>query len=140
MSYRYSDSQKSRLKNLEVLIDLVRYIQTQIDCFMLPVDKIILEYTSANNSQISEALKKSKLSESCENLKPIIDKEEYEAFLSLSKSLGRGYRDEQIKLCEICLNSLKDIYEKHKSDMQSKIKTNRAFYLLGSVMIVILFI
>lgn len=140
MSYRYSDSQKSRLKNLEYLIGLVRYIRTQIDCFMLPVDKIISDYTSDDNSQIASELKKSSFPKSAENLKNILGIEEYEVILNLSKSLGRGYRDEQLKLCEICIDSLDSIHEKHKADMQSKIKTYRAFCLLGSVMIIILFI
>jgi stage III sporulation protein AB len=142
MSYRYSDAQKKRLKNLDSLIDLVRYIRTQIDCFMLPVDKIILDYTAGDNSSsdIASELKKDSFAKSAEKLKDIIGGEEYEAIASLSKSLGKGYRDEQLKLCGICLDSLESIYQKHKSDMQGKIKTYRAFCLLGSIMIIILFL
>lgn len=126
--------------NLEHLINLVRYIKTQIDCFMLPVDKIISDYTANNDSQISSELKKSSFPKSAENLKSIVGDEEYEAFLYLAKSLGRGYRDEQLKLCDICTKSLESVLEKQKSDMQPKIKTHRAFCLLGSVMIIILFL
>ena len=108
---------------------------------MLPVDKIIKEYKEDDDApEIIAELKKSRFSESVKNLKPLIGSDEYEALYLCSKSLGIGYKDEQIKLCTICLDTLQSVREKWKTEMNGKIKMYRAFCLLGSVMAIILFI
>jgi Stage III sporulation protein AB (spore_III_AB). len=142
LSRRYSDRQRERLQNLEALIDLVRHIRTQIDCFMLPADRVIKEYRE-NDSDIPyiiSELKKMRFPDSLQNLRHLLGGEEYEALRVFSHSLGLGYKEEQIKLCTICIDTLSVISEKWKAEMSGKIKMYRAFCLLGSVMAIILFI
>ena len=139
-SRRYAEGERGRLRDLESLMEFVRYVRTQIDCFLLPIDQITRDYKPREVSELTAILQKFPFPESIEKLRAHIHQEEYGVLETFANSLGRGYRDEQIKLCTLCLDGLEEIRTRQKKDIQSKIKMVRSFCLLGSLMVILLFL
>lgn len=140
MSRRYAETERGRVRNLESLMEFVRHVRTQIDCFLLPIDQITREYKPRETSELTAILQKFSFPESIDKLRPHLHQEEYGILETFANSLGRGYRDEQLKLCTLCLEGLEEICTRQKKDIQSKIKMVRSFCLLGSLMIILLFL
>ena len=115
---------------MEILIDFISYIKSQISYFSLPIDSIYSKYSS-NKAEIAE-IKKGNYS-SLKNFNENIRTET----ISFFESIGKGFKTEQISKCEILITNLTNELTALKADTKNKIKIFRAISLFISVCIII---
>lgn len=131
ISYFYDKNQKDKQQALQEICDFIEYIKLQIKLFVIPLEKIYEQYES--KSQHICAL----ISDGCvKGFSEKIDKELNKCF----KSLGKGYKDEQIKNLECAYIETKEELEKLKKEYSQKTKVFRAMAIFIGCSIVILLV
>ena len=101
--------EKKKIEEIEGLISLIRHIRNQIDCFSMPMGNILSSCTdillklgvSEKISSLSELA--SKLEVTCTECERIIN--------DFSSSIGKGYREREIKICDKAIGELEHIKE-----------------------------
>ena len=139
MAARYISSfEKNKIKRIEGIISFIKHIRDSIDCYSMPIEKII---TSGNallwemgidkgKKELSELLCEcgKGCGEDCEKI--------LEAF---SGTLGKGYREQQVRLCDEVISELESIRKKLVLVYPSKEKTTLAIcFTLGGALLILL--
>ena len=133
-------AERSKSEQIEAFISLLRYIRHQIDCYSIPMDRIfadcpldILEPLGGKENDMSfERLLKRK--------EIILEGEAKHILEEFSETLGKNYRDRQIKLCDIAISSLEGVRGAEQKKYAVKKKTVNALCLAAGGMVVILLI
>ena len=120
------------VKQSEAFIELIEYIKNQVECFLLPVDKILEACDKGLLSRCGfNADSRSPLSISeiidCSDL--YVDTEVAELMKKFANEFGSVYKDEQIRLCNHCISELRCYVNK----AQAKYTNDRKMYLGLSV-------
>lgn len=133
-SYFYEKTLKENMKNTDELYDLINYIKINIEYFSTPINEILISY-SYNSIFIQELIGKS-------NLKVLnfLDSNTKSNLNSFFNELGKGYKKEQIALCEYNLKILDALREKMKMEFSNKSKLFRSLSLFSGIGCVILLI
>ena len=140
-AYFLNSDARERVRRIDALIALVRYFKTEIECFALPIPKILERcprelllrcgYCRGDTpSDMSELLEGTVFS----------DGRAQESIESLCLGLGRGYREEQLALCGSCIQTLEERRQQLSSSLAARIKMNSALCLGGALAAVILFL
>lgn len=140
-TYTLNSSAKRSLEQIEGFISLVRHIRSQIECFSMPLptalercsDEVLAKcgYKGAKTvKSISELL------ESCSEE----DAESGKLMREFAASIGRGYRTEQLTLCDYYIGLLETRRKRVCEQLPSRLKRNSAVCLCGALAVVILLI
>lgn len=132
-SYYYENKLKCNINKIESLIDLVKYIKTRIEYYSMTLEEILRKY--GNKNPWKDALLNSTLigvNNLNENTKNDI--------LSFISAIGKGYKKEQLSLCEYTINSLNNELEKMKAEFTKKSKIYRSLSIFFGVGLVILIV
>ena len=90
--------ERRRLRVVEGWIDTIRYIRTQIDCYLTPLGEILERCPSTvGTTDLSALLASSRL---------YLDADTYRFLETFTRELGGSYREEQLKNCDFCLAEL----------------------------------
>lgn len=106
--------EKRRLRQTDSFIALIRYIRDRIDCYSTPIDKILSTCPEDILFEISGGGELSFKDLAARN-DIVLDGEGKRVLIEFSGSLGKNYRDRQIKLCDAAISSLEK-YRKDKAD------------------------
>ncbi len=133
-------SDKKRIDNLDAVIDLIAYIKNQIDLYATPLEKI---YKSIDRDKLKRLCLDSppkEFFEIVENKELTFDDETTRELSEFSSSLGKGYRDMQLKLCDRTLASLNNKKKALADAFPSRKKTVLAlcFGVGGAVLIALI--
>ena len=129
-SYTYENQCKKRLICLKDIYDYVYYVKLKIRHLNLTVEEIFEKYEK-------KEIIKLYLTESFDKLKDTGEKELINDFFS---SLGQGYKQEQLELCDYTLDGIsKKISDLEKSS-PTQIKIFRTFSLFICASIIIFLI
>lgn len=131
--------EKNKIEQIEAIIALIKRIRDRIDCYAMPVEKIL---NSAGDILLSLGIEKNitdftQLLSECE----IVCGEDCKKILNtFADTLGKGYREQQVKLCDTTISALEDIKRKLVSAYPSKKKTTIAlcFAFGGALLIALL--
>ena len=113
--------EKRKIEQLETFISLIKHVRNQIDCYSMPVEKILAmgsEFLKRlgvedGTSDFSRLLSECKI-ECGEDCKKIL--------YTFSENLGKGYREHQVKMCDGTLSELEDIRKRLLAAYPSKKK------------------
>lgn len=130
-SYYYEKSLKKKIKICEDGIDFISYVKVQIEYFSNPINVIFENYNL--NTDIKELLENKKNHKIFGNE---LDKNLYDFFTSI----GKGFKKEQLSLCDYTLTSLNSELLKMKSDYPSKSKVFRSLSMFFGICAIILLI
>ena len=133
-SYFYEKKLKEDIKNSEALYDLIRYIKNKIEYFSISVDDILKSYPNDD-----------------EFIRDLIYQKEQFNFNFLEKNiandikvffgkLGKGFKREQLSLCDYTLKVLEAERDKMKKEISKKAKAFHAlslFFGIGCVIFLI---
>ncbi len=120
-----ADFEKEKLSVLDGWLDLLRFIQEQIDCYLTPVqdilsvaDKALLAQCRCQKADrsLDAGLKRSALYLQAESLRLLS---------SFIKEIGGSYREEQLKRCDYYRQSLLSLRQKQAEELTGKIKLCR---------------
>ena len=126
----YEKREREKLNYFNQLVDFIAYIKKEISHFNLPIDEIYKR--STNKSPLIEEITAknyanlSFLDENC-------NKETVEFF----KTIGQGFKDEQITRCNLLINTLNKALDTQKNDYKNKVKVFRvmAFFISACIII-----
>lgn len=130
--------EKRRLSVLEAWIDLIFYIRTQIDCYLMPIGEILQTADRTllrgcmggpNEVELSVLLKRSAI---------YLGEEANRLLNSFVKEIGSSYREEQVKRCDYYLTALRGIREKQLEELPARVRVCTAISLCVSFGIAIL--
>lgn len=133
-SHLYDKKLKLSAENTRALSELIQYIKGQIEFFSKPLPKILSSYKT-NNSFIADVISNKENA----NLS-LIDKNVQNDVHILLSSLGKGFKTEQINLCNYTIDVLNNSYDKSSQEFVKKSKICRSLSLFISVCMVILLV
>ena len=115
ISYYYSSTERKRIAKVRGVSLLVRYIKDNVDWYSMPIDKILLSCREDILLNLGVENIASDLSELCKELEPMCDRESGRILKSLARDFGKGYREHQMKMCDVAISEL----EKHLEILES---------------------
>ena len=137
----FNSGTRQTLRQTEAFISLLRFIRSQIECFALPLPRALARcpaellrgcgYDSDEAPSSAEQLMRG-----C-NISDDNVRRGLERFFS---EVGRGYRKEQLSLCDYCISLLEERRAYMSSQLPMKMKVNSALSVAGAVAVVILLI
>lgn len=133
-SFFYEKKQKSVINNQEALIDFLAYIASQIDYFAKPINEIF--YTYKTNNSFVQSIIKNKENSDLSSIDNSLQKDVY----SFLNELGKGYKKEQLSICNYTKNVISVCTEKLKLEYSKKCKVYRSLSLFIGLSAVILLI
>lgn len=132
-SYLYEKHLKKKIQDAGELYELIIHIKSQIEYFAKPIKDIFNEYNTEN-----EAIKDVLTNKENSNLS-FLEGNTREASLSLLSELGKGYKKEQISLCEYTASSLLEYRRSLISDYSRRVRVSRSICLfMGACTIILL--
>ena len=114
--------EKKRVRVVEGWIDLIHYIRTQIDCYLMPMqeilangDRMLLEacMSPANAADLPEILNASSI---------YLDGGVRRLLERFIYKLGDGYREEQLLRCDECIRELQAHKERLSAELAMRIR------------------
>ena len=140
-AYLLNRADSAALEGTEGLIALVRHIRAQIECFSIPVPDILARcpaeiYESCGYDGESPPASASELAERCH----ISDKEAGKYIERFFAEIGKGYRQDQLALCDYTVQLLEQRRRALAEQLPIKKKRNGALCMSGALAVVILLI
>lgn len=132
-SYYYERYLKIKISKLEELILFVSYIKSKIEYFSIPLSKIYQKYE--NKTKFIDSL-----IHNFDYKEIQISKEVDSIICEFFSSLGKGYKQEQIALCNYTTERLNANLSLIKATSPNKIKIFRALSLFIGISIIILLV
>ena len=132
--YFYEKREKNKLDSLCIACDFILHIKSQIEYFSLPLEKIFNSYS--NKCEITENLSKNQF----KNIQTSFEKDDFRIICDFFKSLGKGYKNQEISLCSYTLEELGKNLKKEKAEYPNKIKVFRVMTLFIGFCVIILLI
>ena len=118
----YARFEKKRLSVLDAWMELLLYIRGQIDCYLMPIDRILGLADRDLLRACSGGKPVSSLTDTLHGALPYLDFESRRLLSSLARELGSSYREEQLKRCDYYLQALQRQREKLEQALPNRIK------------------
>lgn len=107
VSREINNYENKKLTQTDAFITLINHIKLNIDCYALPVPSIL---QSCDRGLIcdcgGENAPMSGISEFINGCDICLDANIYAVLTSFADSLGKGYRESEIRLCDLCISEL----------------------------------
>lgn len=118
----YARFEKKRLLVLDGWIELLLYIRGQIDCYLMPIDRILTLADRDLLRACSVGKPVTTLTQALRGAIPYLDPESRRLLSALARELGSSYREEQLKRCDYYLQALQRQREKLEQALPNRIK------------------
>ena len=130
--------ERTRLSVLDGWIDLIFYIRTQIDCYLMPLNEILagadrelLRACMGGESAVG-------LSTLLQNSQFYLNSEARRLISAFVREIGSSYREEQVKRCDYYISALRGIREKQGEELPARVRVCVALCLCAAFGIAIL--
>ena len=141
LAYLLNSKARARLAQLEGFIALVRYLRAEIDCFSIPIPSAlsrcpcgVLERCGARCDEKFKTVRE--LLDACDCSADEIG----ELMYGFASDVGRGYRHEQLALCDRTIERLEEHREALAARLPARQKLNGTLCVCSSLAVVILLI
>ena len=133
-SFFYEKKLKKEISDEQDLLNFIKFIKNQIHYYSKPLDAIFNEYKSENNIIKSLILEK-------ENTRLLsLNSSIQENMQVFATTIGKGFKNEQIRLCSETISLLESHINSLKSEYSKKTKAYRSVSLFIGICAVILLI
>ncbi len=132
-SYYYEKGLKRKIKNCEEIIDFISHIKVEIEYFSNPLNIIYEKYDKKSDVIFF-------LIEGINTKTRIVDKVTDEKIFDFFNSIGKGFKKEQIAICDHTIEILNNALSRLVDESPKKIKVFRSISLFFSISTIILFI
>ena len=106
VSHYFSSIEQKRMEHVRRLISLVRYIKNSVDCYSMPIDKILEAFGEDKLLELGTEKKVKDLLELYDELGKTCDSVSSKILYELSRDFGKGYREHQMRICETAISAL----------------------------------
>ena len=131
-SYTYDTNYKKRLATIKEIKAFIEQIRVEIEYFSRGITDIFKDYKGKSQSILSLIS-----TGVCPKIK---NSEAEDSVNELFQSLGKGYKKEQIKLCEYTCKRLEDAYFEQEIQYKGKVKVFATMSVFSAVGILTLLI
>ncbi|MBE6577519.1 MAG: hypothetical protein E7653_05220 [Ruminococcaceae bacterium] len=140
-SYTLNAAARRSLEQTEGFIALIRRLRSDIECFAMPLPSALARCPAevyVKCGYVAQDAPRSVLSfvEAC----AVSDAESCKAMRAFARSIGRGYREEQLAICDYYTDMLEERRQRLYEQLPNKTKRNSAMCLCGALAVVILLI
>ena len=134
--------EKKKTIQINAYLKLLSYIKAQIECYMLPIDMVLMKCDGSliYDCGFYEDERPKSFNELLDNSKFYIDNEMLEKLCAFSRELGTSYAEDQLKLCERYISDLNIMYEKYKTQRTKDKKLSLAICLSTSLSLILILI
>lgn len=134
--------EKTKIDQLDAYISLIEYIKNQIQCYMLPIDRILYSCDKKilNRCGMQEGTRIKNIEDILLNSNIYLDEECTDEIIRFSKGFGTSYKSEQINSCNICRDQLIRYREASKEKNKKDQKVNLSLCLCASLSIILFLI
>ena len=125
---------------LDSFIELIKYIRNRIDCYSMPIDKIFYECPDEKLDPFGGKRDGMIFSDLLNGKENLVRGESRRILEEFSETLGKNYRDRQVKLCDRAVSALESIRDAEikRSSVHKKI-VNTLCLAAGGIIIILLF-
>ena len=131
--------EKEKAERLDSFIALIRYIRNRIDCYSLPIDKIFFDCPDDILDPLGGKEPRMSFDGLLSRKNVTVSEEARNILAEFSKTLGKNYRERQIKLCDGTIAALESLRDAEKKKYNAKKKTvNALCFAFGGMIILLL--
>ena len=123
---------------LDGFISLLFYIKGQIDCYSLPLDKILSSVSEDILQSCNCREKPDSIEQMIKNSKIYLEDESMRLLNAFSAEFGSTYREEQLKRCDYYIQALSEQRRRLSDDLPAKSKIGSALCICSSLGIMII--
>lgn len=126
-------AERKRLEVLDGWIDLIVYVRSRIDCFLMPQDEILssLDPELIRHCGGSGACRS--FSALCRTSERYLSPDSRRIVGSFAGGIGDGYREEQVRACDYYIDALREIRKQTAAELPARIRVRVALSLTGAV-------
>lgn len=125
--------EKEKLAVLDGWLELLRFIQEQIDCYLTPVEELLSVADKALLEQCRCRRKDRSLEAGLQRSAPVLQAESLRLLSAFAKEIGGSYREEQIKRCNYYRQALLSVRQKQAEELCKKSKLYRGMSICAAV-------
>lgn len=103
-------------------LTLVKHIRTQISCFQRPIPEILANLDGELCSTCGYSAKHTTFLTMLEECEPFLPDEIYNILSGFGKVLGEGYREEQLRCCDDCIERLTPLCRQQAEELERRVK------------------
>ena len=118
----FSGFEKRRLLQAEGFLSLLRYIRLQIDCFSLPLGKILATVEEKTLADCGAVGRPRDFEELLSGTSLYLSEEICRLLFELSARLGGSYREEQLRCCDYYIARLSPYCDSLRADLPRREK------------------
>ena len=138
-AYVLNSAAKKGLSQTEAFISFLRFLRSEIECFSMPVPRAITRCPSELREECGCAAEVSDLRGFLQEC-TVFDSEAVSLMGRFCDDVGKGYRDEQLALCDYYISLLDEHRRTLAESLPSRRKRNSALCLAGALALVIVLI
>jgi len=130
----------AKLRQLDAIISLLKFIRLQIDYYCVPVKEIFARAEPSLLIACGVGKTPESFRDLLDSLSPTPDSDITSILISFSNELGGSYREEQLKSCDYHISRLQELRNALLKDTEKRKKLNRVLPFSIAAAIVILLI
>ena len=131
-------SENERLKRIYALLELMRFIRREIDYFCVPVNEIFKRVDKNILNACGSSGEITDFDSFIASLSPEPDEEIRSVLTSFSRELGVSYREEQLKNCDLHINTLSSLCDRAERESKKNKKLHTVLCISAAATVVIL--
>ncbi len=125
--------EKERLAVLDGWLELLRFIQEQIDCYLTPVEELLSVADKALLTQCRCQRKDRGLEAGLQRSASALQAESLRLLSAFVGEIGGSYREEQIKRCDYYRQALLSVRQKQAEELRGKSRLYRGMSICAAV-------
>ena len=133
------EQERKRVAQIDSFMAIIRYIRDQIDCYSAPIGRIFAECPRHFFDGLGGYQGEISFGQLLERHEFTVDGEGKRILFEFSDSLGKNYRDRQIRLCDSAIVALEGYRKTKERDLSVKKKAITVLCLaLGGITVIAL--
>lgn len=138
-AYTLNFSAARALSQTEAFISLVRFLRSEIECFSMPLPRVIERCPQDTLAELGAPPSCADLYELV-SLCDVSDRQTAEIMRRFAGEVGKGYREEQLLLCDYYLSLLEERRGALASALPQRRRMNTALCVAGALAVVIVLV
>lgn len=127
---------RAEMRKLEVLdgwLELIAYVRSCIDCFLMPQDAILASCSPALIRRCGGTIPCKDFPSLAGAAEKILPPESLRPISAFANGIGGGYREEQVRACDYYIDALREIRKKQAEALPARIRVRVALCLTAAL-------
>ena len=142
ISASFVSDKRKKIRHTEAILELISHVRSNIDYFLTPVDGIFegFKNDALESCGFCDVLRKSGIEKAVDEHTASLSQATEDTLAYFSRTLGRSYKEEQIKLCDYCAEKISEELEREREELKRNLGTYRFAPLVFALFIILCFI